>query len=291
LSRPSGDAKADRRFGVSTHLFHEHRLTRDHLVHIAAHGFEAVELFATRAHFDYRDEEARAQLAEWLSDTQLHLHSVHAPAFAALRHGRWVGAFSNASADESRRRAAIAEAEAALELARQVPFEFLVTHIGVPTSEALSGADNNRHAARRSIEDLATLAATVNVRLAVEVIPNPLSSASDLCDLIEEDLDGLDIGVCLDYGHAHLMGDVGEAIETLSGHLLTTHVHDNGGTRDDHLVPFAGSIDWDAAMMSTQKIGYEGIFMLEVGDTGDPVEVLRRSVKARERLEKTFVTF
>ena len=28
-----------------------------------------------------------------------------------------------------------------------------------------------------------------------------------------------------------------------------------------------------------------------VGDTGDPVDVLRRSVKARERLEKTFVLF
>lgn len=278
-------------FGVSTHLFHEERLTRDHLVHIAAHGFEAVELFATRAHFDYHDDRARAQLAEWLADTSLQLHSVHAPAFAALRHGRWVGAFSNASADESRRRAAIAEAEATLALARHVPFQFLVTHIGVPTSEAVSGADNQRNAARRSVEDLVGLAAQVNVRVAIEVIPNPLSAASDLQDLIEEELDGLDVGICLDYGHAHLMGDLGEAIETVSGHLLTTHVHDNGGTRDDHLVPFAGTIDWDAAMMSTQKIGYDGIFMLEVGDTGDPVEVLRRSVKARERLEKTFVTF
>jgi sugar phosphate isomerase/epimerase len=278
-------------FGVSTHLFHEHRLTRDHLVHIAAHGFEAVELFATRAHFDYHDDHARAQLAEWLSDTRLQLHSVHAPAFEALRHGRWVGALSNASSNESRRRAAIAEAEAALALVAHVPFQYLVTHIGVPMTEAGSGADNQRHAARRSVEDLAALAAKVNVRVAVEVIPNSLSSASDLLDLIEEDLDGLDVGVCLDYGHAHLMGDVGESIETLSGHLLTTHVHDNDGKRDDHLVPFAGSIDWDAAMMSTQKIGYDGIFMLEVGDTGDPVDVLRRSVKARERLEKTFVTF
>jgi sugar phosphate isomerase/epimerase len=278
-------------FGVSTHLFHEHRLTRDHLVHIAALGFEAVELFATRAHFDYHDDHARAQLAEWLSDTRLQLHSVHAPAFEALRHGRWVGALSNASSNESRRRAAIAEAEAALALVAHVPFQYLVTHIGVPMTEAGSGADNQRHAARRSVEDLAALAAKVNVRVAVEVIPNSLSSASDLLDLIEEDLDGLDVGVCLDYGHAHLMGDVGESIETLSGHLLTTHVHDNDGKRDDHLVPFAGSIDWDAAMMSTQKIGYDGIFMLEVGDTGDPVDVLRRSVKARERLEKTFVTF
>ena len=278
------------RFGVSTHLFHEHRLTRDHLVHVAAHGFEAVELFATRAHFDYHDDSARAQLAEWLSDTRLELHSVHAPAFDALRNGKWVGAFSNASSDEGRRRAAIAEAEAALALAKHVPFRFLVTHLGVPASEAV-GADNRRDAARRSVEDLVALAATVKVRVAIEVIPNPLSSASDLRDLIEEDLDGLDVGVCLDYGHAHLMGDLGEAIETLSGHLLTTHVHDNGGRHDDHLVPFAGTIDWDAAMMSTQKIGYDGMFMLEVGDAGDPVDVLRRSVKARERLEKTFVTF
>jgi sugar phosphate isomerase/epimerase len=278
-------------FGVSTHLFHEHRLTRDHLVHIAAHGFEAVELFATRAHFDYHDDHARTQLAEWLSDTRLQLHSVHAPAFEALRNGRWVGAFSNASSDESRRRAAIAEAECALALASCVPFQYLVTHLGVPLSEAAGAADNRRDAARRSVEELTALASQVNVRVAIEVIPNPLSSASDLLDLIEEHLDGLDVGVCLDYGHAHLMGDVAEAIETLSGHLVTTHVHDNHGTRDDHLVPFAGNIDWDAALMSTQKIGYEGIFMLEVADSGDPVDVLRRSVRARERLEKTFVTF
>ena len=278
-------------FGVSTHLFHEERLTRDHLVHIAAHGFEAVELFATRAHFDYHDDRAKTQLAEWLSDTRLELHSVHAPAFEALRHGRWVGTFSNASSEETRRRAAIAEAAAALAVARHVPFRFLVTHIGVPTSEAISGADNQRNAARRSIDELVALAAQVDVRVAIEVIPNPLSGASDLLDLIEEDLDGLDVGICLDYGHAHLMGDLGEAIETVSGHLLTTHVHDNGGRRDDHLVPFAGTIEWEAAMMSTQKIGYDGVFMLEVGDTGDPVDVLKRSVKARERLEKTFVTF
>ena len=53
-------------FGISTHLFHNHRLIRDHLVHIAAHGFECVELFATRSHIDYRDDAAVAELAEWL---------------------------------------------------------------------------------------------------------------------------------------------------------------------------------------------------------------------------------
>ncbi len=131
----------------------------------------------------------------------------------------------------------------------------------------------------------------MNVRVAVEVIPNALSDAARLASLVEEQLDGLDVGVCLDYGHAHLMGDLGEAIEELSGHVWTTHVHDNHGKRDDHLPPYAGTIDWDAAMMETQKIGYDGALMFEVTDTGDPVDVLKRCAKARERLEKTFVTF
>jgi sugar phosphate isomerase/epimerase len=298
---------SERRFGVSTHLFHEHRLTREHLVHVAAHGFEAIEVFATRSHFDYRDEQARAQLAEWLSDTRLELHSVHAPAFEGIKDGRWIGSFSNASSDETRRKAALAEAEAALLLARHVPFRYLVVHLGMPAAEqvpslddardALSASrraqnDNRADAARRSVEDLVAMAAQANVQVALEVIPNALSSASALCNLIEEELEGVDVGVCLDYGHAHLMGDLGEAIETLSGHLWTTHVHDNGGRRDDHLVPYSGSINWEMAMMATQKIGYDGMLMLEVGDGGGhPLDILKRSVKARERLEKTFITF
>ena len=279
------------RFGLSTHLFHEHRLSREHLVHIAAHGFEEVELFATRSHFDYHDEQAAAQLAEWLSDTRLELHSVHAPIVEALRGGAWIGAFSNASRDEACRKAALAETEAALAIAKQVPFRYLVLHLGTPTTERVSPRDNQPDVARRSVEEIVDMAARANVRVTLEVIPNPLSSAAALVHLVEEELDGLDIGICLDYGHAYLMGDLGEAVETLSGHLWTTHVHDNGGTRDEHLTPYAGTIDWDAAMMETQKIGYDGTLMFEVADTGDPLDVLERCVKARERLEKTFVTF
>jgi len=259
-------------------------------VHIAAHGFDAVELFATRAHFDYHDEQAIGRLAEWLADTRLELHSVHAPICEGIKNGQWVGSFSNASGDEKRRGTAIAETRAALHVARRIPYRFLVVHLGMPSTGQLPPGDNQRDAARRSLEDIVVLAAEVGVRVAVEVIPNPLSGAAALVGLIEDHLEGVDVGICLDYGHAHLMGDLGEAIETISGHLWTTHVHDNGGQRDDHLVPFAGAIDWDAAMMETQKIGYDDVLMLEVADTGDPVDVLQRSAKARERLEKMFVT-
>jgi sugar phosphate isomerase/epimerase len=161
----------------------------------------------------------------------------------------------------------------------------------VPTSEQQNASDNQPSAARRSVEEIATAAERANVRVAVEVMPNALSDAATLALLVEEQLDGLDVGVCLDYGHAHLMGDLCEAIEELSGHMWTTHVHDNHGKRDDHLTPYAGTIDWDAAMMETQKIGYDGALMFEVADTGDPLDVLKRCAKARERLEKSFVTF
>jgi sugar phosphate isomerase/epimerase len=279
------------RFGISTHLFHEQRLSREHLVHIAAHGFEAIELFATRSHFDYHSEEAAAALAEWLADTRLELHSVHAPIVQSMKGGKWVDPFSNATRDETSRTTALHETEAALALARHIPYRYLVVHLGTPTTERVAANDNQPELARRTVEALADKASRTNVRVALEVIPNALSNAAALVHLLEEDLDDIDVGVCLDYGHAHLMGDLGEAIETVSGHLWTTHVHDNGGTRDDHLVPYAGTIDWDAAMMETQKIGYDGTLMFEVSDTGDPVQVLERCVKARARLEKTFVTF
>jgi sugar phosphate isomerase/epimerase len=282
----------DRRFGISTHLFHESRLTREHLVHIAAHGFEAVEVFCTRAHFDYGDEQAIAQLAEWLSDTRLELHSVHAPIFDAISGGKWVGSYSNASGNETRRKAAIAETHAALKVAQRIPYPYVVVHLGMPSAEQVPPGDNQPDAARRSVEEIVELARASNVKVALELIPNPLASAASLVRLIEEDLDGIDAGICLDYGHAHLMGDLAEAIEAISGHLWTTHVHDNGGKRDDHLVPYAGSVNWDLAIMETQKIGYDGVMMFEVGNgASDPVDVLKRCAKARERLEKTFVTF
>ena len=63
-----------RQFGVSTHLYHSQRLSREHLLEIAAHGFERVEVFATRTHFDYHNPAAVADLQQWLAEAGLELH-------------------------------------------------------------------------------------------------------------------------------------------------------------------------------------------------------------------------
>jgi sugar phosphate isomerase/epimerase len=271
-------------FGISTHLYVAHRLDRDHLVEIAAHGFEAVEVFAVRDHFDYRDRRAAIALAEWLEDTRLVLHSIHAPIAGSYVNGSWKDGLSLASADDGRRKAAIDEALATLDVAAAVPYKALVLHCGVPEPYAAPG-DNNRGSLIRSLEELSPVAARYGVRLAIEVIPNELSTPSALVDVIESDIDATDLGICMDVGHARMMGDVVEAIETCSGHLVTTHLHDNRGRTDDHLVPGKGVIDWDATTLAFQKVGYDGVWMFELAVAAEAKPVLELAVKARERLE------
>jgi sugar phosphate isomerase/epimerase len=90
----------------------------------------------------------------------------------------------------------------------------------------------------------------------------------------------------MDFGHAFLGGDVPDAIETAAEHLIATHVHDNHGRADDHLVPYQGSIDWDSALVTMQKIGYEGLYLMELANTSSPTAVLEEARRARQRFEK-----
>lgn len=271
-------------FGISTHLFAGDRLDRDHLVDIAAHGFDAVEVFAVADHFDYHDRRAAVALAEWLDDTRLQLHSMHAPIAAKYVNGKWQDGLSLASADDGRRKAAVSETLAALDVAAALPYRVLVVHCGVPQPHAAPG-DNHRGSLVRSLEELSPVAQHYGVRLAVEVIPNELSTPSALVDLIESDIDASGLGICLDAGHARMMGDVVEAIETCSGHVITTHLHDNRGRTDDHLVPGKGVIDWDAATLAFQKVGYDGVWMFELAVAADRKRILEHAAKARERFE------
>ena len=279
---------AKRQFGISTHLYHGQRLCRDHLLEIAAHGFDCVEIYATRTHFDYHNPSAVADLQGWLADAGLELRSVHAPTAEAFTGGRWSGSLSLASTDPGARAHAVSETEKALHVARRLPVPVLVAHLGVARSGAgfQSGpgiAADSRAAAKRSVEHLLRIAEPLGVHIAVEVIPNELSRAGSIVHFVEQDLEG--VGICLDFGHAHLDGDVIDAVETVSEHLIATHLHDNRGRKDDHLLPFDGTIDWAGTLLAVQKVGYEGPFMFEIVPNGSTRETLARAQVTRQRIE------
>jgi sugar phosphate isomerase/epimerase len=274
-----------RQFGISTHLYHSARLNREHLAEIRAHGFEAVEVFATRTHFDYHAVDAIVGLRRSLEDAGLRLHSIHAPITESLVGERWGPPLTLASTDPDARRHAVHETVAAINVARHLPFELLVVHLGLPRTQQPTAADNNREAARQSVDELQRAAAPLGVRLALEVLPNDLSQAGVLVPFIEDLLEESGAGICLDFGHAHMDGDVVDAVETVAEHLIATHVHDNDGRADTHLVPFDGSIDWAAALTAVQKVGYDGTLLLELAAHGSATETLRRARAARVRME------
>jgi len=270
-------------FGVSTQLYHARRLSHDHLAEVAAHGFDTVEIIATRSHVDYHDPAVLDAVAGWLTAEGLRLHSLHAPVMERY-DGTWINPLSIASADGAARAQAVRETEAALELARRVPVSVLVVHPGLQDSLLSPSVQNSLDAAMRSIEEIAAIASPLGVRVALEVIPNAMSTAEALVSLLDR-LDMPEVGVCLDFGHAHMQGDVIDAIETLSGVLLATHVHDNHGRRDEHLVPFEGTIDWAGALAALQKIGYDGTLMLELAGAEPAAPALKRARQAIARLE------
>jgi len=273
------------RFGLSTHLFHGDRLARAHLEQVAQHGFALVEIFATRTHFDYHDAEATAHVREWLDELGLQAWSLHAPICDGFLDGIWGRAYSNATPDADGRREAVDETVLAIDAARVLGCANVVLHLGLPKGQPIPPGDNDPDALRRSLEPIAHACTAAGVRLALEVIPNDLATPQALLDWLNSDLDLGDAAVCLDFGHAHLVGGVADAVESLAGHIITTHVHDNCGDIDNHLLPFDGTIDWSAAMTSISKIGYSGPLVFELPDHGDATKTLTRAVAARRRLQ------
>jgi sugar phosphate isomerase/epimerase len=273
------------RFGLSTHLFHGERLTRRHLERIAARDFSLIEIFATRTHVDYHSAPAIAAVRQWLDELGLTAWSMHAPICDGFTGGEWGRAYSPATTDAVRRQEALDETQAALDAARQLGCAVMVVHLGIPREQPIEPNDNNAGAMRRSLTVLAEASRAAGVRLALEVIPNALATPEALVDWLTGDLELGDAGACLDVGHAHLVGGAPEAAEVLSGHIISTHLHDNRGRSDDHLVPFAGTIDWPATAMALSKVGYAGPLMFELPDHGDADRTLAQAVGARARLQ------
>jgi sugar phosphate isomerase/epimerase len=256
------------------------------VLEIGAHGFDALELVATRTHFDYHNPGAVSDLQQWLAEAGLTLHSVHAPLGEGFSGRRWSHPLALASSDKVARLRAVGEAERALQIARRLPFNVLVTHLGVPRGDLSASTEHTRDAARRSIEELQALANPLGVKVAVEVVPNELSRAGSLVHFVERVVDAAGVGICLDFGHAHMDGDLVDTVEIVSEHLIAVDVHDNQGRTDDHLVPFEGSIDWPAALTAVQKVGYDGTLMLELSARGPTKATLARARQSRQKMER-----
>src|SRR5271169_2351463 len=257
---------------VSTYVYVKERLHPGLLDELVKAGAQTIEIFAARQHFDYANRKQHVrEIADWFRSTGIPLNSVHAPLYSDYEWGRTGSPPVNiASTDRASRIEAMDEIKRALEVAEHIPFRFLVQHIGT-TGESFD--DRKFEAAMTSVEHLRAFAKPLGVRILLENIPNELSTPERLVEFIRAaHFD--DVGVCFDFGHAHIMSAVPEAFETVKSYIHSTHVHDNAKADDSHLWPGSGSIDWNQAMELLRSAPHTPPLLLEVesNEKINPVE-------------------
>ena len=172
------------------------------------------------------------------------------------------------------------EIKRALEIAEQIPFRFLVQHLGVANE---SFDDRKFEAAMTSIEHLRAFAKPLGVRLLLENIPNELATPDKLVEFIHTSHFD-DIGVCFDVGHAHIMSNVPEAFEILKDQIRSTHLHDNAKDKDSHLWPGKGGINWSETMQLLRSAPHTPPLLLEIetDERVNPVEAMGETFKKLE---------
>ena len=271
---------------ISTHLFVNHRLTVALLSRIQQAGIPAVEIFCARQHLDYRDKAQITEMGHWFRDSEIQLHSLHSPMYNDEIWGR-SGPHAVISITEQvkgRRLEMVDEIKRAIEIAEVIPFRYLIQHIGVGGEEFdLRKFD----AAFAALEELKLFAGQRGVEILLENIPNQLSSAERL--LMFEELTHIGLHYVFDTGHAHMAEGVAAAFDLLKDKIRSTHVHDNDGKSDSHLIPFVsqgGTIDWKQAMALLRSREANFPLLLELKDKGDlahPLEAVERAFAGLER--------
>ena len=262
---------------LSTYLFVKRKLTPALVADIAASGVNAVEMFCARAHFDYRSADVVRELASALRDhnlacTRARSHRARFQLDARKRRAALDLRSRTCAAPRSRGRD-----QARARRGRDISFPYLVQHMG-------SSRDPNDprrfDAAFNSLEHLHIFAKQRGVTIALENTPGELATPANLRQFIA-DTRLTDLRLCFDIGHAHLGDGVEASLETMRELVVTAHIHDNHGEKDEHLraasgdgkpMGASGAIDWKAALaeLPSRAAGFraEGAARLRRTDAG-----------------------
>ena len=271
---------------LSTHLFVNHRLTTVWLDRIWDAGIPLVEIFCARQHLDYRDKAQINELGHWFRDSELKVHSMHAPMYSDDVWGR-SGPHAVISITEpvkGTRLRMVEEIKRALEIAEVVPYRYLIQHLGVGGEEF---DEAKVDAAFSALEELRLFAQQRGVELLLENTPNGLSSAERLLTFFE--LTHMHLNVCLDVGHANMKGSVESEYKLLRSRIRSTHIHDNNGRDDSHLFPMGsdgGTIDWPRTMSLLRSTADQYPLVLELREVPGMEQPIRAARSVLDRLEE-----
>jgi len=268
-------------------------LTPEHLEQIAGAGFQGVEIFCTRSHFEYSMKPEVRAIADALEAHHLQLVSMHAPTSRDLSAMRESGTpLSICEVERVRRVEAMDELKRVIDVADDLPYSRLILHMGGSRETA---DPRKRDAAFSTLEHLILHAHHAGVAICVENTTSEMGDPGSLRAFVDETrLTGLPFNI--DIGHAHLADfPEEERLEKSFSHLRelvsSVHLHDNHGEKDEHILPYDGSIDWPNAIRILKSAPQTSLpLVLELKEKTGPeastvAEQLAATRKSMDRFE------
>lgn len=281
---------------LSTYLFISRKLTPELLGQVAEAGFQGVEIFCARSHFEYTLKSEIRAMAGHLEAQHLELVSLHAPTSRDISAMRESGTpLSICEIERVRRIEAMDELKRVIDVADDLPYARLILHMGGSRETA---DPRKRDAALSSLEHLVLHARHAGVTICVENTLSEMGDPAYLRAFVEETrLTGLRFN--FDIGHAFLAEfpeaeRLEKSFTPLRDLVSSVHLHDNSGVKDEHLPPFEGSIDWPAAIKLLKSAPEPGLPMVlelkeKTGpDAPPPVDQLATARASLDRFEKAW---
>jgi sugar phosphate isomerase/epimerase len=233
---------------------------------------------------DAEDEPFVEKVRQELEGSGVRVWSVHAPFGPEV---------DLSSPNEGVRERGIAAAIRAACGCHDLGGKVIVVHCGDEFDEEDRPARAKAH--ERSVEPLKRIAdrcASLGVRLALENLPPGYltSSTEELLSVLER-FPPQQMGVCLDTGHAHIAGNLVGLVRAVAARIITTHIHDNDRSGDQHYVPGSGTINWRTASGELARSPYfaadgGGPLMFEVSGPGSHADAIMRLADAGSLIER-----
>ncbi|MFY9754068.1 MAG: sugar phosphate isomerase/epimerase family protein [Candidatus Acidiferrales bacterium] len=268
---------------LSTYRYAKQPLSAPLLNDIAQAEFRQIAIYCAPVHFEYGSQPAVKSAAGLLAEHGIGVFALHSPVERDFAPGRESGVpISICDLERIRRIDAMDEVKRALEVAEQIPFRYLVQHFG----SGRQTADPRRmDAGFSSLEHLTVFAKARGVTIALENTTDEVGAPASLVQFVKE-THLHDLKFCFDAGHAHIEGGVGPAFEILRERAAMAELHDNHGERDEHLMPWEGTIDWDETLDGLAATAEALPIVLEVKEQPGGRPPLDEMRKMFDRIEK-----
>ncbi|MDR0449895.1 MAG: sugar phosphate isomerase/epimerase [Treponema sp.] len=229
------------------------------------------------------------QIKEWLEGLGLEAKGIHASSGEIKAHHANGRDFERerenlkdyVSQNERNRLAGAELIKNRIDLAAELGTGEIVLHLPLPYrifENDPSFKEKFYDAAFRSFDGLKDYSLEKRVRICIENLPDcPESFQTEMFDRLFARYEGAFMGLCFDTGHGNITSrDCLHFARRYTERLFITHIHDNQGGSDEHLIPFEGTFNWEGFAELLVKSPYKPPYLLELNAQGKGGEVFFR---------------